>query len=337
MQFALASTEPGPSAAPRPPRWSRAVFTDIDEQAAALRGWNQEYLQLSPGAFCGTVQQLQLDGVGLFIEDLQRAVHQTGCVRPDVVALGVPVVLQGDSTFCGHVGDASAMHVFSGRDGFEFRSPQRHIMLGIEVDLPLFESHVIDRAQGDASAFAGRAHLQAGDLGVILVLRQFLLDLFTSAACEPALLEADLHRLRMRDELLDHLAAAVASAGDESCNATRTQPFPAPQSALVDRARQLVAGRLDDPPTVGEICTQLGVSRRTLQSCFQATWGMGPLAWLNTLRLNAVRRQLKTAESVTEAATRFGFWHFGHFARDYRELFGETPSQTLRRRRRLGM
>jgi len=134
----------------------------------------------------------------------------------------------------------------------------------------------------------------------------------------------------MRDELLDHLAAAVVSARSAAVAAT---PLPASQSALVDRARQLVAGRLDNPPTVGELCSLLGVSRRTLQSCFQATWGMGPLAWLNTLRLNAVRRHLKTAASVTEAATRFGFWHFGHFARDYRVLFGETPSQTLRRQR----
>lgn len=329
MQFAPAFTEPGPSAPP--PRWSSTVFTDIDEQAAALRGWNQEYLQLSAGAFCGAVQQLQLDGVGLFIEDLQRAVHQTGFVRPDVVALGVPVVLQGDSTFCGHVGDASALHVFSGGGGFEFRSPQRHVMLGIEVDQALFESHVIDRSLGDAAAFAGQAQLQTGDLEAIHALRQFLLDLFASAAREPALLQAALHRLSMRDELLDHLAAAVASTGGGAWPATA---LPATQSALVDRARQLVAGRLDNPPTVGELCNLLGVSRRTLQSCFHATWGMGPLAWLNTLRLNAVRRHLKTAASVTEAATRLGFWHFGHFARDYRMLFGETPSQTLRRQRR---
>ena len=45
----------------------------------------------------------------------------------------------------------------------------------------------------------------------------------------------------------------------------------------------------------------------------------------------AVRRRLKSAASVTEAATEFGFWHFGHFSTDYKKQFAELPSETLRR------
>jgi len=29
-------------------------------------------------------------------------------------------------------------------------------------------------------------------------------------------------------------------------------------------------------------------------------------------------------------ANAWGFWHMGQFARDYRRLFGELPSDTLR-------
>lgn len=321
---------PGP---PRParghaapaPTLSAASFSDIDEQAEALHGWNQRYLQLSTGRFRGAVQRLQLPGIGLFIEDLEQAVHQTGHVQPQVVALGVPVLLEGESRFCGQAGDASALHVFSGRDGFEFRSPQRHAMLGLEIDLPLLEGHV-----DDAVDFARRARLHAVGAVAFGELRRFLLELFASAARDPAPWCGATRCHQARDELLERLADALgpAVAGRPPASA-----LSAAQAALAERARDLVASRLDAPPTVAELCDLLGVSRRTLQNCFQATWGMGPLAWLKRLRLDAVRRRLKAAESVTEAATRLGFWHFGHFARDYRALFGEAPSQTLRRHR----
>ena len=55
---------------------------------------------------------------------------------------------------------------------------------------------------------------------------------------------------------------------------------------------------------------------------------------LQTRQLNAVRRNLRASgprgDTVRNVAARWGFWHMGQFARDYRNLFGELPSQTLR-------
>lgn len=313
---------------------SVARFGDIDEQAAALQGWNQRYLQLSRGRFDGTVQRLQLDGVGLFIEDLHQSVHQTGWVRDDVFAIGVPLALEGEARFCGCAASGDTLHVFSGHDGFEFLSPRRHVMIGIEMDRPLFEAHVAPAA--DEHARADRAGLHHADPAVLGELRRFLVDLFQSAG--PIIEDRGGHghaplRKQVRTQLLDRIALAMAPRDAQTSDA-RARATPG-QSTLVVRATEYVAHRLGDPPSVGEMCEALGVSRRTLQSAFQITWGMGPLAWLTTMRLNAVRRRLKSAGSVTEAATEFGFWHFGHFSGDYQALFGECPSHTLRRHREI--
>ena len=77
-----------------------------------------------------------------------------------------------------------------------------------------------------------------------------------------------------------------------------------------------------------------GLNPRTLQRTFQAEYGLCPQEWLRVERLNRVREDLLRAEpgnSVTDVATRWGFFHLGRFAQYYRELFGERPSETARR------
>jgi AraC family ethanolamine operon transcriptional activator len=73
---------------PPPALLSRASFADADEQAAALTGWNQSYLQLSRGAFGGEVRQLEFAGLRLFVESLRESVYQTGQIREGALAIG---------------------------------------------------------------------------------------------------------------------------------------------------------------------------------------------------------------------------------------------------------
>ncbi len=76
-----------------------------------------------------------------------------------------------------------------------------------------------------------------------------------------------------------------------------------------------------------------GLSPRTLQRTFQAECGLSPQEWFRVERLNRVHRELVHAgpgASITAIATRWGFFHLGRFAYSYRELFGKSPSETLR-------
>ena len=53
-------------------------------------------------------------------------------------------------------------------------------------------------------------------------------------------------------------------------------------------------------------------------------------------RLHEFRRRMLEGEPgrglIAEAARESGFTHLGHLSEDYRELFGETPGETLGRK-----
>jgi AraC-like DNA-binding protein len=106
-------------------------------------------------------------------------------------------------------------------------------------------------------------------------------------------------------------------------------------SLIMQRFRRVVEADPEQPLYIPEICKAIGISSRTLQACCQERLGMGPKRYLLLRRMGLARRALHQAAtdaaSVTEIATRYGFWHLGRFAVEYQSLFGEPPSATLRR------
>jgi AraC-like DNA-binding protein len=99
-----------------------------------------------------------------------------------------------------------------------------------------------------------------------------------------------------------------------------------------------IESHLAQPITVGRLCEVAGVGERALCKAFEARRGMSPMRFVTERRLAAAHARLVAAGSatdVTEIASELGFTHLGRFAIAYREVFGELPSQTLRRRRRV--
>jgi AraC-like DNA-binding protein len=105
----------------------------------------------------------------------------------------------------------------------------------------------------------------------------------------------------------------------------------------VRRAIDYIEARLDQPITVSDLVEATGVAGRTLFMHFKAVKGVSPMRYLRDARLRQVRHALLEADpeaSVTSIATDAGFTHLGRFSMVYRRRFGESPSETLKSRRR---
>ena len=77
-----------------------------------------------------------------------------------------------------------------------------------------------------------------------------------------------------------------------------------------------------------------------MQYAFAEKYGISPKAYIRAIRLNKARKELLASDpaqfKVADIANRFGFWHMGQFAADYRRHFGELPSKTLSGKKQTG-
>jgi transcriptional regulator GlxA family with amidase domain len=104
----------------------------------------------------------------------------------------------------------------------------------------------------------------------------------------------------------------------------------------VKRAIEYMEANLETPIGLPEIVAASWVPGRTLLQHLRDFSGTSPMRYLRAARYEKVRAALRRAdpeENITGIAARWGFGHFGRFSVEYRRLFGESPSATLRRRR----
>jgi len=101
----------------------------------------------------------------------------------------------------------------------------------------------------------------------------------------------------------------------------------------VRKCEAFMRERVDATLTLLDLSELAGMRSRSLINAFEAITGCSPMDYLKRLRLNGVHRALRSANKagtrIIDVATAWGFWHMGHFASDYRAMFGESPSQTL--------
>ncbi|MDE0853186.1 MAG: AraC family transcriptional regulator [Nevskia sp.] len=135
------------------------------------------------------------------------------------------------------------------------------------------------------------------------------------------------------ENLDDFLVSLVLSQHPHNYSEDLNRPQKAPAPRLIREAERLMReGGAEQ--TTSRIAAELKVSLRTLQMGFRDEHGCTPNEFLRRVRIHKAREALLAPEpgtSVTEVAVANGFLHLARFSAYYRETFGESPVQTLRR------
>ncbi len=180
----------------------------------------------------------------------------------------------------------------------------------------------------------GRAELRA--LGTsqttLLVKCMDLIESLRRASASEVVASLVQHRLR---ELLWPAAAGLFSQSQALPVGSEDEVM---RRIAAVRACTHIDEHLREPIKLEDLCRVAGVRARTLEYGFQELYDIGPMAYLRSVRLCRARRDLlnprRLDASVAKIARQWTFSHMGQFSRDYRALFGESPSTTLERARR---
>lgn len=295
-------------------------FQDIDEQAACLAGHDQLYRQLSCGPYRGAFSTVWLGGdVTVYFERLNQLLDQWGSVPAEHVSA---IFMMSHDVTCRLNGS-----VFSGNDvllagpGAEFHSlgqPGVHYCV-----VSIRKTYLMQHGLAGEKSLA--PHI-VRDTGFADRLR-FLVQ----SACRVAGDE----RSSQISRRVSGLNASMAEALVDGAYWAQSSPDIAASNTpfrTVRSVRAYIEANADQDLRVASICRHARVSRRNLEYSFQTCLEQSPATYLRNVRLNEIRRALKSPENATrtigDIAAEWGVWHLSRFAQYYREQFGELPSET---------
>ena len=305
---------------------SRLVFRDFDEFADSIAGVagrfvptarssTEWWIDLVPAGAL-SLQQLQIGGSATFAGD-----GQSGCFT-----IGIPMTRPQSIRIDGQRLDTNSFIVLKQDQPFTFTGQEvvRWAGVTLPVDHPSLSPGLLEKLHASDGACTRTDPLRLEQLRWLvgrICCGNPTIDLSDPAAAKMA----------------EQEVSAVAVRALERSLRLQLRPVGRPhlsRERVIARALELIRAHDGQPLFTSDLCRAAGVSERTLRNTFNEYFGVGPIRLLKMRQLREIRAALLAADPARETvaciAGRFGVWDFSLFARNYKRLFGESPSQTLR-------
>lgn len=307
------------------------AFDDHEEFSSALQGWIPIMRKLDRGPFAGSLLQIDVGDVRMVHARVDSLLEIEGIAPQGYRSFGVPFGERTVGNWCGRsVSGGRSVNSFDASGSFE------------AVMRPGFETFIVSVREDWLSerraslgipaetAYRG-ARVSEYDPASLRILATELRAACRSARSRPTATGQAALRELLRFEIPDRLL--------ELPIAEKLAPTLSPRlrDRILRRARDWIVTAPAEELTVANLCRGIGAGERTVRRAFLEYYGVAPRDYLKAQRLNGVHSELLESDPayglVSDVANRWGFWHLGQLAADYRQLFDELPSKTLLRAR----
>lgn len=302
-------------------------FEEFDEFTEVVAAWDVDFRQIGSGLLNAKLAQVVGDSWSLAKARFDRPCYQQGASVPGMRTFAILDRGAPECDWCGRAFESNIMAVFAKDRDFRSISPP-----GFNVYTLSFTDEQLSIACERLGIVDVSNKLETADSTMQLdplvssklrgLVDTALEELVFSNFRHAAPIDSDDHR----DKIVEQLALALSTGSP-----LLASPSQRLRSLAVDRALEAIESGLEHGVSVREVAALSRMSRRTLEYAFRDRFGVSPKAFINSERLVQVKRDLLVRPgemAIADVANRWGFWHIGQFARDYRRQFGELPSQT---------
>lgn len=204
-------------------------------------------------------------------------------------------------------------------------------LLGVYAETPFLQTLLADQfdvlapdmrrlISGDEQRYCCRTALTTPDIQTII--RQIF-------ECP---YKGPLRRLYLESKALELITINLAQTTVEPvCAGRGCCPLRPHERERVHQARELVERDLQNPPKLLDLARTVGMPHPKLNSCFREAFGTTVFGYLRDIRLNRAKMLLdEGAMNVSEVAYEVGYSSLSHFAKAFKNQFGDLPCRYLR-------
>jgi len=291
------------------------LFLDV------VSGGRLEHFLLAPAQCDANLLHWDCGGVSVDVGDYSFPVRVVGSFTRDRFCIGYMRRTSTPTWVNGFDVEQHTIQFYPAGSELNYRADANGEWVAIEIEEEVFQTaanrhlgrHLELSTDRTRSFRMARSHRQALDRAVCELVRK--------TAVDPGDLEA----------FLSLLADILVHAQHDDVDAL-ARKWSA-RLELLHRSDAYLRHSDATPFDLNAMAKATGTSRRSLQRHFASAYGMTPQRWARCFRLHQARNRLRASigqgVSVEEIARDCGFRHMGRFAGYYRELFGESPSETM--------
>ena len=298
----------------------------IEDMSGTVRQFfNLQAEQLEHGPYRCRIDFIAAGGTFLYQEHYPLCTHLAGEVLGNRFGFALPVEGQG-LKFAGDQMEESRLASAMTGEEMDFYAAGGLKQIVVLLD----HARLLRTADEVAMPDGVRRALQPGRKSMPLVTKPGAVASF-SRELRQLLRRATIGEVSMTaDRLEEWIHGRALSILDE-----QELPWGRPPAAVLVRRAIEIADTHRAPVLVATLCRSLRVSPGTLERAFKSVTGVTPHAFFLRRRLNHARHVLLREDPgqkrVTDIASELGFSELGRFAVRYRQMFGESPSDTLKR------